>query len=318
MGSPLHHFQPSIARFVLLRAERFYALMPAFTHLDKRLQIMLSLLISVLITAGLVGALVATDVKTGTTIFFGIVGFIAAFYGVGFVVRKKITKVQKELQEIMMAGQRTLNRKIQQFQTKPGGNIKLIQRQVEAGQKAIYQDCLDFTQRLEPFKKWSMLMGRQIATMRMQFLYQLKEFAQVDEILATGGFMKGPLMMEPMTVAMKMARQYKNKDVAGVEKTFKRRVKWFRGDRGTLLYGVMTWVLVKDGETEKARELLVKAKDATGNETFGQNWERLANDKAKNFSNAGLGEEWFGLYLENPPQPKQQKMRAGGRKGRGF
>jgi hypothetical protein len=152
--------------------------------------------------------------------------------------------------------------------------------------------------------------------MRLQFLYQLKEFDQVDEILATGGLFKGPLMMEPMTVAMKMARQYKNQDVAGAQKTFKRRIKWFRGDRGTLLYGLMSWILVKEGETEQARQLVSKAKDATGNETFTHNWEQLSNDRIKSFSNAGLGDEWYGLYLENPPQPKQQRVR--GNRGRGF
>ncbi len=279
---------------------------------------MLSLLISILASFALVGALTATDVNKGTTIFFGIAGFIAVFFLVGFLVRKKIEKTQNELQEIMMAGQRRMNRKVQQFQSKPGGNIKLIQRQIEADQKVIYKQGLDFTQRLEPFKKWSLLMGRQIATLRLQFLYQLKEFDQVDQIFATGGLFKGPMMMEPMMVAMKMARQYKNKDVAGVEKTFKRRIKWFRSDRGTLLYGLMSWIFVKEGEPEKARQLLIKAKDVTGNETFTRNWEWLSNDKVKSFSNAGLGEEWYGLYLENPPTPKPQRVRGNAQKGRRF
>jgi hypothetical protein len=278
---------------------------------------MLSFLISALFSIALVSALNASGIKTGTTIFFGITGLIASYYLVGWVVRKQVTKVQNELQAIMLAGQQRMNRKIQQFQNKPNGNVKLMQRQIEADQKAIYKDALEFVQRLEPFKKWSFLMGRQIETMRMQFFYQLKEFDQVDQIFETGGLFKGPLMMEPMVVAMKMARQYKNKDVAGAEKTFNRRAKWFRGDRGTLLYALMSWIYVKEGETEKARQLLVKAKETTGDETLALNWERLANDKVKNFSNAGLGEEWYGLYLENPPAPKQQRMRGKG-KGHRF
>ena len=279
---------------------------------------MLSLLISVLASIALAFTLTSSGVKTGTTVFFGIAGFIAVFFLVGFLVRKKIEKIQNELQEIMLDGQRRMNRKVQQFQSKPGGNIKLIQRQIEADQKVIYKQGLDFTQRLEPFKKWSLLMGRQITTLRLQFLYQLKEFDQVDTIFATGGLFKGPMMMEPMMVAMKMARQYKNKDVAGVEKTFKRRIKWFRSDRGTLLYGLMSWIFVKEGEPEKARQLLIKAKDVTGNETFTRNWEWLSNDKVKSFSNAGLGEEWYGLYLENPPTPKPQRVRGNAQKGRRF
>ncbi len=279
---------------------------------------MLSLLISVLASIALVEGLIASGVKTGTSVFFGIVGFIAAFYLIGFLVRKKIAKVQKELESMMLSGQQRMNRKVQQFQSKPGGNIKLIQRQLEADQQVLYKQALDFTPRLEPFKKWSFMMGRQITTMRMQFLYQLKEFAQVDSILAGTGLFKGAMLMEPVQVAMKMARQYKNKDVEGAEKTFNRRIKWFKGSRGTLLYGLMTWILLKEGKLEETRELLAKAKDATGNETFTRNWERLSNNKAKSFSNAGLGEEWYGLYLENPPQPKQQRVRGNARHGRRF
>ena len=277
---------------------------------------MLSVLVSALVSMTLATALAAAGINRPTTIFFGIFGFIAAFYLVGFFVRKRIAKVQKELEDIMTKAQQRMTRKVQQFQSRPGGNIKQLQRQLEADQKAVYKEGLDFIPHLEPFKKWSMLMGRQIATMRMQFLYQLKDYDKVDEILNGGGPFKGPLMMEPMTVAMKMARQYKNGDVAGAEKTFRRRIKWFRKDRGTLLYGLMSWILVKEGETEQARDLLSKAKEATGNETLTHNWEQLCNDRVKSFSNAGLGDEWFGLYLENPPTPKQQRVR--GNRGRGF
>ena len=63
---------------------------------------MLSLLVSALISLLLVTALTASDIHRGTTIFFGIVGFIATFYLVGFLVRKRITKVQKELEVIML------------------------------------------------------------------------------------------------------------------------------------------------------------------------------------------------------------------------
>jgi len=279
---------------------------------------MLSFLISLLVSIALAGGLTAAGINRPTTIFFGIAGFIAAFYLTGFFVRRKITKVQKELEGIMLAGQQKLQRKVQQFQMKPGGNIKLIQKQIEAGQQEIYQQGLDFIPRLERFKKWSPMMGRQIATMRMQFLYQLKEFEKVDEILAGHGLFKGPMLMEPMAVAMKMARQYKNKDIAGAEKTFKKKAKWFRGDRGTLLYGLMSWIWVKEGKVEEARHLLAKGKKSTGSEALAHNWEQLSNDRVKNFSNSSLGEEWYGLYLENPPQPKQQKMRPGSRRGRGF
>ena len=279
---------------------------------------MLTLIISVALS---LGCFIASRMANGSmseSVGYAVAALIAAFFLIGFLVRKKITKVQGELQGIMMSGQKRLNQKIQQFQSRPGGNIKQIQRQIEADQMKVLQQALAFTGRLEPFKKWNFLMARQIVTMRFQFLYQLKEFEQVDQILAAGGLFKGPMMMEPMTVAMKMARQYKNGELAAVEKSFKRHIKWFRGNRGTLLYGLMSWIYMKQGESEKARQLLIKAKEKTGNETLARNLEMLSNNKDKQFSNSGLGEEWYGLYLENPPPVKQQRMRGDARGGRRF
>ncbi|MDQ8180155.1 hypothetical protein [Pelagicoccus sp. SDUM812005] len=279
---------------------------------------MLSLLISALVATTIAGALIASQVSTGMTVFLSTVGFVGAFFLVGFLVRKKMSKVQDELQERMLAAQRRMKMKVQQFQNKPGGNVKQIQRQLEADQRAMFREGLELTKGLEPFRKWSLLTGRQIATMRLQFHYQLKEFEQVDEILATCGFLRGPMMMDPMAVAMRMARCYKNDDLEGAKKVFKRRIKWFRGSRGTLLYGLMSWIYVKAGEPDEARRVLLKAKEATGVETFTRNWEHLSNDRVKSFSNAGLGDEWYSLYLEIPPVPKQQRMRGNGRGPRGF
>lgn len=279
---------------------------------------MFALLISLIVSAAAVIACIVYHVGLGGEIFGGLAGFLIPQFLIGFIVRKKVAAVQNELQEMLTNGQKQMSRKVQLFQSKPGGNIKQIQRQMEGDQKTIITKALEFTGRFEPFKKWTLMMGRQIATMRLQFFYQLKDFEAVDQILASGGPFTGPMMMEPLVIAMKMARQYKNGDVAAAEKTFKRHVKWFRGNRGTLLYGLMSWIYMQQGESEKARLLLVKAKDVTADGTLASNWELLANNKDKQFSNAGLGEEWYGLYLENPPMPKQQRMHGNAHGGRRF
>lgn len=276
---------------------------------------MFSILISVVVSMALVIAFRMGDAKTGTMVFMGIVGFLVSQYGIGFLVRRRVKKVQDALQEVMLEGQKRMNRKVQQFQSKPGGNYKLMQRQIEGDQKQLFKQALDYTDNFEKFRAWSPMMGRQIATMKFQYYYQLKEFAEVDAILEKSGIFSGPMMMEPVQVAMKMARQYKNGDMAGLEKTFKQRIKWFRGSRGTLLYGLMTWALVKEGRAEEARELLNKAKETTSNQALAHNWTQLSNGHTKNFTNAGLGEEWFALYLENPPAPKQQRIKQGGKRG---
>ena len=279
---------------------------------------MLSLLISALVATALAGASITSQVSTGATVFYSIAGFAGTFFLVGFPVRRKMSKVQSELQGSMQAAQGRMKRKMQQFQNKPGGNVKQMQRLLETDQKAMLKEGLEFTKRLEPFRKWTLLTGRQIATMRLQFYYQLKEFDQVDAILATCGFLRGPMMMDPMVSAMRMARCYQNDDLAGAEGVFKRRIRWTWGDRGTLLYGLMSWIYVKVGEPDEARRVLLKAKEATGADTFIRNWEHLSNDRVKSFSNAGLGDQWYSLYLENPPAPKQQRMRGHGRNPRGF
>lgn len=279
---------------------------------------MLTLLISALVAIALAGASMTSHASTGATVFYSIIGFTGTFFLIGFLTRKKISKVQGELQERMQAAQGRMQRKLQMFQNKPGGNVKQMQRQIEMDQNTMLKDGLEFTKRLEPFKKWSLFMGRQIATMRMQFYYQLKEFDKVDEILATCGFLRGPMMMDPMSAAMRMARCYKKDDLAGVEKVYKSRIRWSWGDRGILLYGLMSWIYVKLGKTNEARQVLLKAKEATGSDVFIKNWEHLSNNRVKNFSNAGLGDQWYGLYLENPPAPKQQRMRGKGRHQRGF
>lgn len=137
---------------------------------------MFTLLISAGVTVAVVIACAAAQMKTGATVSLSIVSFLASYYLIVFLVRKKITAVQGELQDIMKTGQERIGRKVQQAQMKPGANVKLLQRQIEGDQKLIYKEALHFTDRLEPFKKWNFLMGRQIATMRLQFLYQLKEF----------------------------------------------------------------------------------------------------------------------------------------------
>ncbi len=277
---------------------------------------MLSLLISLGIGGAISWACFSAGIKSGS-IAYGILGFVASQLLIGLLVRRSIKKVNAELQALLEAGQKRITHKINQFQMKPGGNPSLIQKQLERDQHELFKSALAFTERLEPFRKWNPLMPKQLATLRFQFLYQLNEFEQVDAILAKGAF-TGPFLSDPMLVAMKMARQYQRKDVAGAEKTFKRHARWYRDDRGALLYGVMSWIFVKQERIEEARKLLAKAKEKMYNEVIAHNWEMLSNNRAKAFSNAGFGDPWYSLYLEKPLAPKRQQVRMQGRGRRPF
>lgn len=271
---------------------------------------MYSLLISIAIGALCAVLAVNSDQTVGMTVFYGFLGFIVSSLVVGLLVRRKLQKVQSGLQEMMAAAQGQINRKVQQFQSKPGGNPKAMQKQLDAAQMALMKEALDYLPNFEPFRNWNILMGRQISTMRFQFLYRLKRFEEVDEVLATGNFFKKPMLMEPVSVAMKMARQYEREDFSGAERTFKKSLRWMRGSRATLLYGTMSWIYVKQNELEKAQHLLATGKDKTKNDTLARNYERLANGNDKKFSNQGLGDEWYALFLEPVRMPKQQQLRG--------
>jgi hypothetical protein len=228
----------------------------------------------------------------GWGVFVGIIVMLAVQVLMGLLFRKKITAITMEIQGSIMEGQARINRKIQQFQQKPG-SVKMMQKAVEKEQAQSVRNALEMIKKLEPYKNWSLLLSKQINSMRLQFHYQLKEFDKVDELIPKA------LYMEPMLVAMKMVRQYKKEDPK-LEKTFNKYIKRFKGERGVILYAVYSWMLVKQGKLEAAMKILSAGKEATGNEVLVQNWKNLANGKDKKFSNAGLADEWYALYLEEP------------------
>jgi hypothetical protein len=189
------------------------------------------------------------------------------------------------------------------FQRKPQGGIKQMQKILEKDQAVFIKEALETVEMLEPYCKWNFLISRQMNAMRMQFNFQLKNFDEVDAILNKA------LYTEPMAVAMKMTRQYHNEDPK-LEKTFLKYKKKFKGEQATLIYALYTWILVKRNDIDSALKILSSAKDETGNEVLEQNWKNLANNKVKKFSNAGLGEQWYALYLEEPKQPKARQQRV--------
>jgi hypothetical protein len=210
-----------------------------------------------------------------------------------------------------MGGQKRINQKIQNFQNKPNANPILMQQIIDKEQKEFLTKALDFTKNLEPFCKWNLLMQKQIDTLRFQFLYQLKEYDEADKIIENSSLIKGLMVMDPMIAAMQMARIYKKGDMTQLKSLFEKYSKKFaKKPKVELIYGLYSWALVKKGDIEAARDALYQGKELTKNELLARNWENLSNNKIKKFSNSGLGEEWYGLFLENPPKAKQQRAKG--------
>lgn len=114
------------------------------------------------------------------------------------------------------------------------------------------------------------------------------------------------LIVDPMSASMKLARMYMKKEsLADMEKVFRKATARTRYDQSALLYGLMSWIYVREGKIDEAFKLLDKGcKDNSVVEgpasTLKRNHDLLANNRVKEFSNAGFGDAWYALFLEEP------------------
>ena len=239
------------------------------------------------------------DMRWGALI--GIAAVMAVQIVIGIFIRRKVNKVNMAIQTHLQTVQNKIQRKINMMQQKPGMSPKFLQATVEKEQAVAVHKALEMTDQVKPYYLWSPLLSKQINTMKMMFHYQIREFDKADAL------MDQCLFFEPTAVAMRIARMYKKNDPK-LDKFAKSKLKRAKGDSGVLLYALYSWILVKRGDVEGARLLLSDSKKRCDNEVLNANWERLANDKVKNFSNAALGEMWYMLYLEEP-KIKTQRMR---------
>lgn len=221
---------------------------------------------------------------------------------VGLLVRRKVNAVQLEIQSMMNEVQTKIQRKINNFQQRPGMAPKQFQAQLEGDQRDAVHAAIKLTGKIEPFFKWSLLLDRQINTMRLMLHFQLKEYAEVDRL------MKRSIFVDPQVAAMKLARMYMLNDVK-LDKFAQKKLRTARGDAATILFAAYSWILVKRGDIAGAIKILTDAKKRCGNAVLKDNLEKLQNDKVKNFSNADLGDRWYVLFLEEPKMRTQRQQR---------
>ena len=186
-----------------------------------------------------------------------------------------------------------------------------MRMELERHQKQIIGSALAATSKLEPLVNWVPLLSRQITTMRMQFNYQMQEFGKVDEL------MPKCLFMDPMTVAMRLAQMSRRKKpVEEIRKAFDKMVLRLKYNNSKLPYATMAWILVKEGKLDDAHHVMVEACRHNENDVLKENRDALANNKVSQFSNAGFGDEWYALFLEQPRV--NMRRQAPGRYGRPF
>ena len=188
------------------------------------------------------------------SVVWGVVAFGASFAAVAWIVRRRVTRVMTAMQEDMLAGQEALKRKIVAWQNNPRGDPRRVQAAFEKDQAALVDRALEATKALEPFRGWIPYFERQINTTRMQLLYQLKRFKEVDALLPQC------LVLDPLSAAMKLARQYSNgASVEEIEKTYRKARLRLRYNQSAFLSSVMAWIYVKRDKLDEAHKLLDQA-----------------------------------------------------------
>jgi hypothetical protein len=264
---------------------------------------MLTVVLNVILGVLLAVAFGASGVANwGWASFWGVLAFIVGQGATGFLMQKRIKAEMAAVQKILEDGQKRLQQKIGQWQMRPPGSVKQAQLEIERDQRMFVEKALEAATGLERFSRWAPLMGRQIATLKIQLYWMLKEFKKVDELMPRA------LIMDPMMAALKLARMHMTGQ-EGADAFFKKQSARLKYGQGTLLYSLYAWMLVQKKDFDGAHKVLIEACEKMENETVKKNREHIANNRGGQFSNAGLGDEWYALHLEQPKVRMQRQSR---------
>ena len=275
---------------------------------------MLSLIFSLVgCLASYFGLHAAWPNHTAWTITISIIVFLAIWICINIAVTKKLAKIFKDVQDHIQGAQDKLRREINMYQQK-GMVGPRIQEKIEEKLKVSIREAIDMLGAVAPLRKWNWLVGKQTDTMKAQLLFQIKDYEAADPLLEKA------MVFDPMIAAMKMARFYKRGLRDNVTKVYNSCIKRFKGDRRIILYAIYSWILVKENKLDEAVVVLDEGKTKTDSPVLKENWEHLANNRVKRFSNAGLGDIWYSLNLEDIKQVRvrQQASPFGGMGQRHF
>jgi tetratricopeptide (TPR) repeat protein len=235
-------------------------------------------------------------------------GFFAVSVTVNLAIRRKLEAIFKDVQAHIETTQGQLRRRISVMQNRNMGGGKAVQKLLEQDQGTAIREAVAILDRVAPLKKWNLLAERQANTLRGQLYYQIKDFENAGRCLDKS-LVPTP---DPLTLAIKMAMMYRRERFDELDKAFRRGVKRFKDEKGVLLYGLYSWVLVARERVDEAIVVLEEGKKKTEDATIKQNWEHLANGRVRHFSNAGLGEQWYALHLEEPKPVRMRQTRFSG------
>ena len=259
-----------------------------------------------MITAIALGIAMGTTLKytgaasQGWSIFWGIIFMLAIQLAAGLFIRREVNRVNRKIQNEMTEMQRKLNRKMEAFQRRPGASVKAMQEELIHDQHVAIRHSLDMLNELNKYVWFNYLLDRQLNTMRVVMLFQLKEFDKVDKIMPKA------MMITAQAIAIKMTRMFKNNDPK-LDDFFRKKSRKLKGDDAVLIFSLYAWIKIHQDDAKSALDALNLAMTKCDHPVITANRDRIANGKIKQFSNAQLGDAWYALYLEEP-KIKQQRM----------
>ena len=229
------------------------------------------------------------------SIVWGALVLVAGQLAVGWVLRRRLGAVNAQVQAVMQAAQANMQAKLRRWRTRQMTNQKAAEAELARDRDAMIAEVQAILRPLERYRLWIPLLGRQLATMELQFAWQKKDWARVDELLPRA------LFVEPLLVCMKLARLWRREaPTEELRKVFRKATRRARYGTTALVYATYSWMLLKRGEVDEAFRALVEADKKNEHATLKANRDALANNRLAHFSNAGFGEEWYALFLEEP------------------
>ena len=238
----------------------------------------------------------------GWSILWGVLAFAVGQGLCAYLFQRRVKLAMAAVQSIMTEGQKRMQQKVHKWQIRPPGSLKEAQLEIERDQKRIVEQALAASTQLERFNRWVPLMNRQTATLRIQLYWSIKDFKKVDELIPSA------LFVEPMMATIKIARMYMtNAATADIEKFFRKQTVKLRYGQGAILYCLCAWIFLQRSDPANANKILIEASKKMENDVVKANLTHLANNRLSQFSNAGLGEEWYALHLEQPKVKTQRQ-----------
>ena len=247
----------------------------------------------------------AADAGVGWSVFFGVLSF-GVFQAVsGILIQKRVKRAMEGVQRILASGQTRLQEKMRRWQLRPPGSLQAAQKEIADDTRVFVKEALAETETLRRFRLWVPMMDRQIATAKVQLSWMIKDFKAVDAL------MPKVLLVDPMMVAIKIARMYMTGgDMKAMEKLYRKGVGRVRYNGNVLLAAEWSWIQVQKGDADGAFKTLTDALKKSDDATLKRNHECLMNNRVAHFSNSGIGDQWYSLLLEEPKVRMQRQRGA--------